>query len=329
MRSLRKFFPKITRDSQKAGADPPRLSVIVIYFKMERQITNTLRSLLPPYQQRVKKKEMEILLVDNGSASEPLREDLWKLARNVFYTHIPPGEAAPNPGVAINRAVRNARGEILCIMIDGARMLSPGVLTWGLRLMEMGGPRAMVEVRGWHLGPKSQNESVAEGYTHETETALLEKIHWQENGYRLFSIAAASAQTDGRPSARVLESNCLFLRRDLFHEIGGYDERFREPGGGFVNLDFFGRAGAAASHVITLLGEGTFHQVHGGAATGLNKVQLEKSVERWTAETQRVRGDLRIAVHKRKLLLAGHMPDEYCQWLRAAGSAAPSSSPLT
>jgi hypothetical protein len=47
-------------------------------------------------------------------------------------------------------------------MIDGARMLTLGVLSWGMRLLELA-PGAIVEVRGWHLGPKWQPESVAEG----------------------------------------------------------------------------------------------------------------------------------------------------------------------
>ena len=57
----------------------PRLSVIVICYKMDGQIGNTLRSLLPPYQRKIKKSEYEILLVDNGSPKS-LPEETWKIA---------------------------------------------------------------------------------------------------------------------------------------------------------------------------------------------------------------------------------------------------------
>ena len=40
------------------------------------------------------------------------------------------------------------------------------------------------------------------------------------------------------------------------------DERYAEAGGGLVNLDFYARAAEAADLIWTLLGEGTFHQVH-------------------------------------------------------------------
>jgi cephalosporin hydroxylase len=46
------------------------------------------------------------------------------------------------------------------------------------------------------------------------------------------------------------------------------DERFEAPGGGLVNLDLWKRAVAASNgHPWMILGEGTFHQVHGGVAT--------------------------------------------------------------
>jgi hypothetical protein len=50
-------------------------------------------------------------------------------------------------------------------MIDGARMVTPGTFYWGMRLLNLS-PRSFVEVRGWHLGPKWQPESIMDGYDH-------------------------------------------------------------------------------------------------------------------------------------------------------------------
>jgi len=289
-----------------------RLSVIVVCYQMEDQIGNTLRSLLTPYQKNIKKAEYEILVVDNGSP-QPLREDIWKLAGNVRYLHIPPGEASPNPGVAINRGVRMTHGEAVSLMIDGARMVTPGVLNWGLRLLSLG-PRGLVEVRGWHLGPKFQPISIMEGYNHEVEKQMLLASRWWENGYRLFGISAATGQTRDGFAGSAPESNCVFMPRALFEQIGGYDENYKQPGGGLVNLDFYARATAAAERAYTLLGEGTFHQTHGGAATGLSQPELMDALERWKAESKSLRGDLE-GPDKDKFILAGHLPPECRRWV--------------
>jgi hypothetical protein len=54
----------------------------------------------------------------------------------------------------------------------------------------------------------------------------------------------------------------------MWRELGGFDERFISGGGGLVNLDTYVRACELPdSQLIHLLGEGTFHQVHGGFAT--------------------------------------------------------------
>jgi hypothetical protein len=64
------------------------------------------------------------------------------------------------------------------------------------------------------------------------------------------------------------ESSALFMPRELWRELGGLDERFALPGGGLVNHDLYRRACASPGvRLVTLLGEGTFHQFHGGAAT--------------------------------------------------------------
>src|SRR4030095_952302 len=281
------------------------------------QIKNTLQSLVPPYQRNISINEYEIILMDNGSA-RMLDESTRKISPNLNYVYLSPGEASPSPAAAMNRGVALSRAPLLCLMIDGARLVTPGVLSWGLRLLGIV-PRAIVEVRGWHLGPKWQPESVVEGYDSEQERKLLESVRWLENGYRLWEIAAATPQTQSGYSAKTAESNCIFLSGDLFCEIGGFDERSRAPGGGLVNLDFFARAVAAADCVFTLLGEGTFHQVHGGAATGLPKSKLHEKFKQWRGESEALG---QVIALDYEFILAGQMPPECANWL-ARHAAAP------
>lgn len=295
-----------------------KLSVVVVCYEMADQIKNTLDSLLPPYQRNISIDEYEIVLVDNGSA-KMLDESTSKISPNLKYVYVSPGEASPSPAAAMNRGVALSEAQLLCLMIDGARLITPGVLSWGMRLLEIT-PRAMVEVRGWHLGPKWQPESVIEGYDSQQERELLESVRWLENGYRLWEIAAATPQTSSGFSAKTAESNCIFMSRDLFSEIGGFDERSRAPGGGLVNLDFFSRAVATAASVFTLLGEGTFHQVHGGAATGLPKPELHEKFQQWREESEALG---QVIAPDYPFILAGHMGRECINWLARNVAATP------
>jgi len=301
---------------------PPReykkkLSVIVVCYKMYAQIGNTIQSLIPPYQRGLKFSDYEILLVDNGSP-KPLPDELQKASKNLRYIYIPPGEACPNPGVAINRAVKMSKGAIVCLMIDGARMVTPAALSWGMRLVNLV-PRAIAEVRGWHLGPKIQPESIKEGYCPEIERELLVQSRWWENGYNLFDICAPSEQTRKGFSGPTAESNCIFMERELFDELNGMEEAFSAPGGGLVNLDFFERAVKLASKVFTVLGEGTFHQVHGGAATGKVQEELDKAFAVWAAEAAKIRGRPIGPVDHQQFVVAGHLPEPCLRWLLKNG----------
>ena len=294
----------------------PQLSVVIVCYEMAAQIKNTLQSLLPPYQRNISIDEYEIILIDNGSA-KMLDEGTRKISPNLDYVYLSSEQSSPSPAPAMNRAAALARAPLLCLMIDGARLVTPGVLSWGMRLLELA-PGAMVEVRGWHLGPKWQPESVMDGYNAEEERKLLDRVRWQENGYRLWEIAAATPQTRSGFSAKTPESNCIFMARDLFSEIGGFDERYQSAGGGLVNLDFFSRAVAAADPVFTILGEGTFHQTHSGAATGLAKPALQTAFRNWRAESEKLGY---AAAPNYEFILAGHMPAECVDWLARNGGS--------
>ncbi len=63
----------------------------------------------------------------------------------------------------------------------------------------------------------------------------------------------------------------------MWEELSGFDEAFGSPGGGLVNIDALARALTLPDVVpVLMVGEGTFHQVHGGATTN-----RELSDERW------------------------------------------------
>lgn len=264
----------------------PRLSVVVNFYNMRREAARTLHTLSCAYQRGVDPSDYEVIAVDNGS-TEPLRAaDVEGHGPNFRLVSMPPG--APSPCAAINRAVAASRGEFVMVCIDGARMLSPGMLRQSLVALGIH-PNVFAYTLGMHLGSRPQNELIDEGYCQEVEDRLLESVDWRGDGYRLFSISSVAYSSRNGYLSELSESNCFALRRSDFDALGGFDERFSSPGGGLANLDFFNRANELA-HVrpIMLLGEATFHQFHGGVATNVRPV--DHPWERMAAEYAAIHG---------------------------------------
>jgi Glycosyltransferase like family 2 len=246
----------------------PGLTVIAVFFNMRREAARTLYSLSPEYQHGASAGDYEVVAVDNGS-TEPLSEaEVTRFGSNFRLVSSPGGD--PSPAAVINRAASEASTECVMCLIDGARMLSPGILAGALAAFrEHSEP--FVYTIGMHLGRTSQNQLVAEGYGSAEEDRLLDGVDWQRNGYLLFTIStpALSVEGDGFYSS-VRESNCFALRRSVFLDEGGFDQRFRSPGGGIANLDLFKRFVENPELTpVCLLGEATFHQLHGGVATNV------------------------------------------------------------
>ena len=263
-----------------------RLSIVAVFHEMRREAARTLETLCTPYQRGIDAADYEIVAVDNGSRAPLRREDIDAVSPAIRLLQEPPGD--PSPCAAINRAVATARGEFVMVCIDGARMLSPGIVRHALAALETR-RHPFVYTLGMHLGPKPQNASMLEGYDQAAEDALLETIPWREDGYRLFGISSLAHSSQGGFFGRLSESNCFALHRDDFLALGGMDERFTSPGGGLVNLDFFNRAHAIEGvSPVMLLGEASFHQFHGGVAT--NVPQAEHPWPRMAGEYRRIRG---------------------------------------
>lgn len=271
----------------RADAQRPSLSFIVIAYNMQREALRTVESLSRRYQQGSEGVDYEVVVVDNGSP-EPL--DLAPVGDiGVPLVLVRRTNASVSPADAINIGVSRSRGDYVAVMIDGARMLSPGVVRSTVDAIGLA-PQPVIAVLGLHLGPAHQRLTVEQGYNKQVEDRLLDSIQWPAHGYKLFEIAAWGGSCAAGWLGIAAESNCICVSRGFYQELGGYDEGFEMPGGGLVNLDFYKRAVEHPdSTLIYLAGEGCFHQLHGGVTTG--KRQKGHSFEELNEEYRKLRGE--------------------------------------
>ena len=163
----------------------PLISVIVVFYNMQREAARTLFSLSPSYQKPAAD-NYEVIVVENGSSERLEGKEVRRLGANFRYFYF---EAkTPSPAEAINFGVSKARGEMVGICIDGARILTPGILDYVIRANQAY-RNPFVATLGWHLGPDVQSKSTLDGYDKATEDELLKSINWRKNPYKMFEVS--------------------------------------------------------------------------------------------------------------------------------------------
>jgi Macrocin-O-methyltransferase (TylF)/Glycosyl transferase family 2 len=285
-------MPSRSTNANGKARRKPALSVVVVVvvvvYNIPREAPRTLLTLSASYQRHIDADDDEVIVVDNGS-KPPLDPALIEsLSRNFRLIRIDP--APPSPAHAINRGIAAAEGEVIGVMIDGARMVSPGLLHFaraGAGLYH----KAVVVAPGWYLGADYQNCAIPAGYNQAHEDALLQSIKWPEDGYRLFEISTLDQSSILGWLGPLGEASVIFLRREVWEELGGWDERFDVAGGGLLNLDTYYRAiELPGSESVSLLGEGTFHQLHGGVATNSPLSRFIENFGTWHGQYEAIRG---------------------------------------
>jgi cephalosporin hydroxylase len=254
-----------------AAARPVRsatvdLSIVVVMYNMRREAARTLHSLTRTYQRDIDGLEYEVIVVENGSAPEHALGEEYVRSFGPEFSYVDLGPTAPgSPVTALNRGFEASRGAAIAFMIDGAHLLTPGVLHYALLGLRTYAP-AVVLTQLFYVGPGQQPEMVRDGYDQAIEDQLFEEIAWPEDGYRLFEIGSFFGDRDWFDG--MWESNCIFVPRSLIEQSGAFDPRFAIPGGGYTNSEFYLRmVSSPGVHPVTMLGEGSFHQVHGGTTT--------------------------------------------------------------
>lgn len=287
----------------------PKLSIVLIVYKMADQAERTIRSLCPPYQQCVDANDYELLVVENRSDWLLGEQRAKQHASNVRY--FLRDEKERTPVHAINFGAGQARGTHVAIMIDGARMVTPGIVRHAIDAFRIA-PNAAVSAPGYHIGEKLQQIAVNEGYNEAVEAEFLQRIQWPVDGYRLFEIAVLSGSCQGGFFQPNYESNFIATSMKRWKQLGGMNPRYNDFGGGMVNLDFYKRLLEFPKTPLYLLfGEGSFHQFHGGVTTGTLKEERSRIFKQLDDQDIEIRGDDRAAPNV-KATFYGHLhPSAY------------------
>ena len=301
--------PVATRAPRPASANHPApvppaptpavaLSVVVVFYNMRREAVRTLQSLARSYQRDVADLEYEVLVIDNGSDDDQRLSDEFVASFGPEFQLVElTDDPHPSPTSALNAGIAESRGEALALMIDGAHVLTPGVLNMGMKALSMYAP-AVVATQQWYVGPGQQGDAQQAGYDQGAEDRLFAGIDWPVDGYRLFEIGHFIGDRDWFDG--IVESNCLFVPRKLLEQLGGFDESFSMPGGGYANLDLFERLALAPDVTpASILGEGTFHQFHGGTTTNVaDEAARRERVVSYSAHFEELRGRPLIGINR-------------------------------
>jgi len=266
----------------------PKLSVIVVGYKMPRQVLNTLFTLSARYQEGVQESDYEVILVENDSDVMVSPNSLAALGDNFRYFRRQ--ETHASPVNAVNFGVSKARAKYIAIMIDGARMVTPRVIQYMIDISR-NQSEAVVNVPGYHIGKDLQQVAVQDGYDEAQEARLLSSVPWVDDGYTLFKVACFSGSSARGYFNDFSESNCLGVSKKRYLAIGGMDPRFNTHGGGYANLDLYTRLlSRPKSRLFLLFGEGCFHQFHGGVTTGARDTDRRETMQLIAGQYQDIRG---------------------------------------
>lgn len=290
----------------------PIVSVVVIAYDMDRELPRTLATIRN--QIGVDIDEVEVIVVDNGSP-EPVHSSVLDGFRCRQLIRLDP--APSSPVEAVNSGLSAASADLIGVFIDGARMLSPGLVAGAVAAASLA-QNPVVASLAFHLGDELQMTAQEHGYDQAVEDTLLTSIDWRDDGYSLFTISVLAASSSRGWFGPMGETNSLFLKRADWNRLGGFSTDFVRPGGGLANHDAYRRACELDGvELVVLLGEGTFHQFHGGAATG------QKTDRAIWDEYERIRGrPYRPPIARARLI--GAVPDaalphliRSTEWLRS------------
>jgi len=251
----------------------PLLSVVVVFHNRVREASRSLFTLSRTFQRHIDDLTYEVIAIDSASTQPLTAGFVRSFGENFHYGYLETNSISPVD--AVNHGVERASGEFVTVMIDGAHMLSPGLLANTAHVLRAF-DNPFVATLSTHLGPGRQDLTVQAGYDQQQEDRLLASVDWKADGYELFRLTGSPADASLGWFGCLFESNCFTVRKSSFLQLGGFHRGFQARAGGLVNLDFFRQAVESPDlDYVLLLGEATFHQTHGRVPYPLEQFHRE------------------------------------------------------
>lgn len=258
-----------------------KLSIVIGSYELRHQIRKTIVSIMEAIE-RASMKDVEVVIADN-SKENSVQDEIGEAREGIRVVEC--GMHDMSIHAAINKVAADTEGEYLCIMIDGARIWSPGILSKWKHLMST---NTVVHVPNYQLGKSHQMYREKSGYSQETEESLLEAIGWPNLKTKQL-IENSWCEEHAGCGPKIFESNCLFVSRSLWKAVGGFDTAFRRKDGGFASADLLNRLNAEGGKLKIISTEGTFHQLHDGSTT-TNPDKTRRALKEMTIEYKEIRG---------------------------------------
>ena len=240
----------------KHSTNSVKISVLIFCNDIQEAIINTLHSLRHEYQ-NFDPNLYEVLILENPSQNNLSANQIHDLPSNFFYnlnTH------KKSLTESLNQLSNQANGNYLLIIPDGAKILSKGVLKYCHQAIKISS-KCIVAFHSYNIG-------VYQDDMEKNEVLHLKKIEkeflketFPKFADNLLNNASWADSSSAGSFFQMSESNCLFLTKQLWNKIDGFDERLDSIDERIVNLDLYNRVLENKDHkLFFVLGEGTFHQ---------------------------------------------------------------------
>jgi hypothetical protein len=264
-----------------------RLTIILGCFELEHQITRTLTSINVAicHQQEL---DVDVVIADNSRIKFCTTID--KLLPNCRSANVCTFGQDPIH-FALNKIVAESESDFVCVMIDGARIWSPQILKRCINLLAT---KNLIHVPNYQIGHSHQMYASERGFTMEDEEKILLDAGWPYLDTEKL-IQNSTIEDHAGIGPRIFESNCLFLSRELWTEVRGFDQSFKRADGGFASADLLQRLVSAGGQLRILTSEGTFHQLHAGSTTS-GPLSTRQAIKEMTIEYKNIRGHAPIRV---------------------------------
>jgi glycosyltransferase involved in cell wall biosynthesis len=212
-------------------------SIVIPTFRHGEQLRDVLYSLTVA-QEGVSKDEYEIIVIND----EPEDMIVFDAAKAIFddgynirYIRNPVEEqhGIKNAGRSGNIGARMyAKGDLLILMVDSARIVTPRALRRSIDTFNDIGPDVCTTVLPYHIGKYYFDKS----FTVEDCRNLMNKIEWWKDPYKLKNYCA---DTYISRTGRINESTFHGITKENFLKVGGWNEAF--TGWGLHNIDLWRR----------------------------------------------------------------------------------------